>query len=105
MNWYKTSKLSNLAISPDANVFTACMYCKRWKTESNEWKKYKELDAEEKEEATIGLMDMENGKFDSKSGVSHTICAYCLPILKEIGGLPKNHDETNYIIEKSLAIT
>ena len=100
MNWYKTAKLADKDPNPDKLLFTACMYCNRWKTdESPPWKTFEQLSSEEdKYQAARALESMKDSPEDI--GISHGICSYCHSLMPD--GLPKNNKETRELIKNSL---
>ena len=115
MNWYKTSKLADKSDELESNIYSACMYCKRWATHEGEtrpdpnqyvWKKTPELNEDEKAHAYAAEYEMANQDArDFDIGISHGICPYCDEILEEIGGWPESREQINYVTQKSLEKT
>lgn len=111
MTWYKKAKLADKSPSETSNIYSACMYCKRWATHEGEeapdpshyvWKKENELDSNEKAHAYAAEHEMAYGTKEFSLGISHGICPYCDKILEEIGGWPRNEADIQHITQKSL---
>jgi hypothetical protein len=114
MNWYKKAKLADKIESPTHNMYSACMFCKRWATYDGSeeappqdkyiWKKKEELDSNEQAHAYAAEFERTNpGKRDFAIDVSHGICAYCSALMEELG-YPQGQEERNELIEMSLSM-
>jgi len=113
MSWYKKAKLADKAISDDQYIFSVCQYCKRWATNDggygknpnqSYWKKDNELNREEKQEAKKAISDMRFGDLNNKTGISHTVCGYCMNLVDKMG-YPETRKKIDILTEKSLALT
>jgi len=104
--WYKIAKLVDKEPNPDKSTYSACMFCKRWVIEDEggeaSWKRDDQLTPEESAAAAFAMTQMDN--WDADIGVSHGICPYCKIALDDVGGFPRNNDDTRYVKEKSLAM-
>jgi hypothetical protein len=102
MNWYKKAKLADKDPQSDQNLFTACMFCDRWKTEeAPQWKTFEDLETEDQTKAQRALDTMTDNPQDI--GISHGICDYCKPLLETLEKKwPRDKAETKYIRDKSL---